>query len=74
MVKLNTGQHNDLPLRYVIWIFACDCNALGKIEYLMLIRDNFSCFSMKPYVVTPHLNRLTETVQTRGHNIWFYAN
>ena len=24
------------------------------------------------YVVTPHLNRLFETVQMRGHNIWFH--
>ena len=31
------------------------------------------CFSSKPYVVTPHLNRLNETVQMRGHNIYFYA-
>ena len=23
------------------------------------------------YVVTPQLNRLVETVQVRGHNIWF---
>ena len=34
--------------------------------------DNFSYFSLKPYVVTPHLNRL-ETVQIRGHNTCFYA-
>ena len=33
----------------------------------------FSYFSLKPYVVTPHLNRLVETVQMRGHNICFYA-
>ena len=33
----------------------------------------FSYFSSKPYVVTPHLNRLVETVQMRGHNICFYA-
>ena len=25
--------------------------------------DKFSYFSSKPYVVTPHLNRLIETVQ-----------
>ena len=30
--------------------------------------DNFSYFSSKPYVVTPHLNRLDETVQMIGHN------
>ena len=35
--------------------------------------DNFSYFSSKPYIVTPHLNRLFETVQMRGHNICFYA-
>ena len=39
----------------------------------MIIRDNFSYFSKKPYVETPHLNRLNKTVQMRGHNIWFYA-
>ena len=35
--------------------------------------DNFSYFSLKPYVVIPHLNRLVETDQMRGHNICFYA-
>ena len=35
--------------------------------------DNFSYFSSKPYDVTPHLNRLNETVQMRGHNICLYA-
>ena len=39
----------------------------------MIIRDNFSYCSSKPYVVTLHLNRLVETVQMRGHNICFYA-
>ena len=33
----------------------------------------FSYFASKPYVVTPHRNRLVKTVQMRGHNIWFYA-
>ena len=33
--------------------------ALEKREYF---DDNFSYFSLKPYVVTPHLNRLDETV------------
>ena len=28
---------------------------------------------MQTYVVTPHSNRLTETVLMRGHNIGFYA-
>ena len=39
----------------------------------MIIEDIFfSYFSFKPYVVTPHLNRLDETVQMRGHNICLY--
>ena len=29
------------------------------------------CFCIKTYVVTPHLNHFNETVQMRGHNIWF---
>ena len=45
--------------------------ALYKREYLVIIRDNFCYFCVKPYVVTPHLNRLDETVQMRGHNIPF---
>ena len=39
--------------------------------YLVIIRDNFSTFCTKIYVVTPHLNRLDETIQMRGHSIWF---
>ena len=39
----------------------------------MIIEDNFSSFSMKPYAVPPHLNHLTETVQMRGHSICFCA-
>ena len=35
----------------------------------MIIEDNFSYFSLKPYVVSPNL---VETVQVRGHNICFY--
>ena len=45
--------------------------ALDKREYLVIIRDNFCQFYIKTYVVTPHLNRLIETVQMRGHNIGF---
>ena len=33
--------------------------------------DNFSYFSSKPYVVTPHLNCLIKTVQMKGNNICF---
>ena len=38
-------------------------------EKEVVFDDNFSYFSLKPYVVTPHLNRLTEPVWMRGHNI-----
>ena len=44
-------------------------SALDKKKYLMIF---FSYCSSKPYVVTPHLNRV-KTVQMRGHNIYFYA-
>ena len=37
--------------------------ALDKMEYLVIIRDNFCQFCIKTYVVTPHLN--DETVQMR---------
>ena len=30
-------------------------------------------FTLKQYVVTPHLNHLVEVVQMRDHNISFYA-
>ena len=45
------------------------CRTLDKREYLMIIQDNFSYFSMKTYVVTPHLNRLVKMVEMRGNNI-----
>ena len=31
--------------------------------------DNFAYFSVKPYVVAPHLNSLNEMFLFRGHNI-----
>ena len=47
--------------------------ALDKREYFLIISDSFCKFCLKTYVVTRHLNRLEETVQMRGHNVWFYA-
>ena len=38
----------------------------------MIIEGEFF-LSLESYVVTPHLNRLVETVQISGHNICFYA-
>ena len=32
--------------------------ALDKREYFVIIRHNFQYFSIKLYIVTPHLNRL----------------
>ena len=40
----------------------------------MIIRDKFCLFCFEPYVVTPHLNRLNETVQMRGHNMVLMRN
>ena len=39
----------------------------------MVIQDNFGFFPIKTYVVTPHLNRLVETVQMSGRIIWFQS-
>ena len=36
-------------------------------------KDNFSYFSTKTYVVTPHYNRLDETVLTMGDKICFHG-
>ena len=57
------GFFTGSPLRVAI-------RAVDKREYLVIISDDFCKFCIKN-VVTPHLNRLDETVQTRGHNIWF---
>ena len=37
----------------------------------MIIEGDIFYVLFTPYVVTPHLNRLDETVQMRGHNICF---
>ena len=37
----------------------------------MISRDNFCQFCIKPFAVTPHPNRVDETIQMRGHNIRF---
>ena len=43
------------------------------LKALLTDSSRFSYFSSKPYIVTPHLNRLVEMVQIRGHNMCFYA-
>ena len=49
----------------------CLVRGLDKREYF---DDTVSYFSSKPYVVTSHLNSLDETVQMRGHNMFFMQN
>ena len=48
--------------------------AVDKRKYLLIMQDNFSYFSLKPYVVTSHLNRLDETVQMRVTTYVFMLN
>ena len=45
--------------------------ALDNRKNLMIIRDNFSYFSIKSHVVTSHLNHLIETVHMTYHKICF---
>ena len=46
-------------------------SALDKQEYLVIIRHIFLFILHKAYVVTPHLDCLTEMIPLWGHNIWF---
>ena len=39
----------------------------------MVMEGYFSYILLKPYIVTPHLHRLDETVQMRGLKVSFYA-
>ena len=40
---------------------------------LRIIQRYFFYFSTKIYIVTPHQNRLNETVPMMGHKICFYG-
>ena len=53
-----------------MYIKADEPRQSDKRECLVIIRDNFCLFCIKPYVVTSHLNRLSKMVQMRGYNIW----
>ena len=46
-------EFNNVCVALILIMF----RALDKREYLMMTDDNFSYFSLKPYVVTPHLRR-----------------
>ena len=52
-------------------MFLCRINK--KLSFIITKYSHLSRahFSSKQYVVTPHLNRLIETVQIRGHNMFF---
>ena len=39
----------------------------------MITVGKFFLFLIEPYIVTPHLNRLDETVKMKGHNVCFYV-
>ena len=65
-------------------MFQTNFSAFSTFQYMCQsfiiregIEDNskiiFSYFSMKTYVVTPHQNRLGETVLIVGHNLCFYG-
>ena len=51
-------------------------HSVGLLQHKLnrLNRSESDNFSLKPYVVTPHLNCLDEMVQMRGHNICFMQN
>ena len=59
-------------MKCVLTIFF-DIRDLDKRGYRGYFKDNFAFYLMKPYVVTPYLNSLHNTVQMKGHNIHFYA-
>ena len=66
------SRHPPTEWTEIEWEIKFTFRALDKREYLVIIRDNFCSFPIKTYVVSPHLNRLDETVQMRGHNIWIW--
>ena len=45
-------------------------NAQYLESYKALDKREYCLFLFKTYDVTPQMNRLIETVQMRGHNIW----
>ena len=69
-VPLLTAFHYHPPPPIVVIWPECRQELLDKREYLVIIRDNFVNFAWK-HVVAPHLNHFDETVQMRGHTIWF---
>ena len=70
--QLSKDTHSKGPLMHLQTAMAQPrLRALEKRDYLMIIWEIFHKFCIEMFVVTSHLNRLNETVQMRGHNIWF---
>ena len=65
------GVHVGITFLSVMPSFLCYGHGAVRQAILKGYRSFFSYFSMKTYVVTPHLNRLDETVQMMGHKICF---
>ena len=63
-VALLRECNNQVSLQYLKYMYLL--RAVDKeYLYLVIIRNTFCQFCIKTYVVTPHLNRLAETVQMR---------
>ena len=58
---------------YIVLLPATRQKPVQKLKRGGVFDDNFSYFSLEPYVVTPHLNCLVQTVQVRGNNICYYT-
>ena len=70
-VDLLVPLHKSTENAVAATLVSDSCRTLDKREYLMIMKARFCKFCIKTYVVTPHLNCVVETVQMRGHNIWF---
>ena len=72
IAKVLSGELSCMHTGLVFETLSVPCRAPDKREYLVVIGKLFCLFCIKTYIVTPHQNRLDETVQMRGHNIWFH--
>ena len=77
-IKLGTTRALDKrEYSVIIRVNFCQFRTFVVVVLLFYVHSKHlrSCwdgqFCTKTYDVTPHLNRLDETVQMRGHNIWF---
>ena len=54
-----------LPLNCPPFGAKCLLKLRSELQVVVVLDDNFSYFSLKPYVVTPYLICLIETIQMR---------